>query len=128
MTGRLQQQRGLADSRLATEQHQRTRDYAAAKYAIKLANAGGQPRCMSVLDLCVQLRIRSGTELRVSVLRPARRSAFGREGRALLDERIPRTAVRAPPRPLGRLRAALLTDEDRLRRLHSSRKASGIRP
>jgi hypothetical protein len=63
MTGGLQQQRGLADSRLAAQQHQRTRHDATAKHAIELADARGQPRGVSVLDLRVQLRARAGTEL-----------------------------------------------------------------
>ena len=43
-----------------------------------------------------------------------RRAAPARLRRPLLDERVPRAAVRAPAEPLRRLRAALLADEDGL--------------
>ena len=110
MTGGLQQQRGLADARLAAEQHKRTRHDAAAKHAIELADAGGEPRGVSVLDLCVQLRTRAGTELCVPVFHLARRSAVRREGGALLDERIPGPqSVHRPP--TWRLRHILTHEE-----------------
>ena len=53
---RLQQQRRLADARLAAEQHQRSRDDAAAEHAIELVDAGRQPRVLLDLDVGVQLR------------------------------------------------------------------------
>ena len=40
---RLQQQRGLADARLAADQHERSRHDAAAEHAIELADPGRQP-------------------------------------------------------------------------------------
>ena len=40
--GRLQQQRGLADARLAADEHQRARNDAAAEHAIELVDAGGR--------------------------------------------------------------------------------------
>jgi hypothetical protein len=121
VSGGLQQQRGLADPRFAAEQHQRTRYDPAAEHAIKLADARGQPRRMRRFDLGVQLRVRAGAELRVSVLGFTRRRAVGREGGALLDIGIPRAAVRTFADPLRRLWAAFLADEDGLRWLHTSR-------
>ena len=91
---RLQQQRRLADARLAAEQHQRSGHDAAAEHAIELVDAGRQPRVLLDLDVRVQPRA------------PRRRARTVRGGRAppaptscgaLLDERVPRAAI--PQRP-----------------------------
>jgi hypothetical protein len=107
---RLQQQRRLADARLAPEQHERPGHDAAAEHAIELADAGGQPRMLFEFDLGVEPRPGRAGE-RVAMV--AGRRAAGRL-RAFFDERVPRAALEAAPLLLRRLRAALLTDEDGL--------------
>ena len=70
----LQQQRGLADPRLASDQHERTGDDAATEDAIEFIDAGRHARRDDGIDVFVQLRAcRSGE--RVSIAR-------GRRGRA----------------------------------------------
>src|SRR4030095_1563672 len=111
---RLQQQRRLADARLAPEQHERPGHDAAAEHAIEFPDAGRQPRVLFEFDLGVEPRAGRPGE-RVSVV--AGRRAAGRL-RAFFDERVPRAALEAAPLLLWRLRAALLTDEDGFWRLH----------
>ncbi len=53
---RLQQQRRLADARLAADQHERSRHDAAAEHAIELADAGRQPLGDDGVDVGVELR------------------------------------------------------------------------
>jgi hypothetical protein len=53
---RLKQERRLADSRLAPNQHERSRDDAAAEDAIELPDTGGQPGVLLEIDLGVQPR------------------------------------------------------------------------
>ena len=95
---RLQQQRGLADARLAADQHERARHDAAAQHAIELADAGRQPLGDDGVDVGVQLRARRST---ARLYRSARLlSAADRQprDRALLDQRIPRAALRRSAR------------------------------
>src|SRR6185436_1886592 len=86
-----------------------------------------ESRGVSVFDFRIELRVGVRAELRVPVIALVHRSA-ARRGGGLFDERIPGTALRAAAQPLRRLGAAFLADEDRLRWLHASLKASGIRP
>ena len=53
---RLQQQRGLADARLAAKQHQRTGDNAAAEHAIEFADTRGDAIGLRCFNLRVLLR------------------------------------------------------------------------
>ena len=72
---RLQQQRGLADARLAAEQHQRSGNDAAAQHAIEFADAGGDAIGLRRFDVRVLLRARCGNSRhRVAMRRrPAQR-------------------------------------------------------
>ena len=75
---RLQQQRGLADARLAAEQHQRPGNDAAAEHAIELADAGRQPHRVGRFDFCVQLRrIRTAPNCAYRLLAPSAGGDFG---------------------------------------------------
>ena len=114
--GRLQQQRGLADARLAAEQHQRPGHDAAAEHAIELVDAGREPHALRGFDFCVQLGRRCCRKLRVSAAcRPLRPT--GSATRSSTSEfQAPHSLQR--PIHFGRLRAAFLTDEDGLRCLH----------
>ena len=107
---RLQQQRRLADARLAAEQHHRSRHDAAAEHAVKFADAGRQPRRRAHLDVGIQLGASAAGHQRAVAV------AAGRRGRrladALFDQRVPRAAVSAASQPLGGLAAALLAHED----------------
>ncbi len=107
---RLQQQRGLADARLAAEQHHRARHDAAAEHAIQFADAGRQSRRRAHLDVGVQPGAGAARHERAVAV------AAGRCGRriadALFDQRIPRPAVSAAAQPLGGLAAAFLAHED----------------
>ena len=67
--GRLQQQRGLADARLAAEQHERAGHDAAAEHAIELVDAGRQPRVLFDLDVRVELRGAGRAGQRVAMAR-----------------------------------------------------------
>jgi hypothetical protein len=111
---RLQQQRGLADARLSTEQHERPRDDAAAKHAIEFADPCRQPRVMLERNVGIELCRAGRAGERIPVARRWRAAALGR---TLLDQGIPRTAVGAAAKPLGRLGAALLTHKNGLDRL-----------
>ncbi len=108
---RLQQQRRLADARLAAQQHQRTRDDAAAQHAVEFVDGGGEPRVLLDLDI----RVQPGDSGRPGGRIPM---SAGRSptvlGGPLFDERVPGAAVGAATEPLRRLRTALLADEDGL--------------
>ena len=98
----------LADARIANDQDHRARNHAAAQDAIELARAGQKARHVLHGDLADS----DGTR---PVGKPEAQSvacALRRGG--LLDERVPRAAAWALAHPLGRIIAALLTDEDRL--------------
>ena len=109
MRRRLQQQRGLADPRLAADQHERSGHDAAAEHAIELVDPGRQARRHDGVDVFVQPRPGRRRE-RVARSRARRRRARarGRRHRALLDERVPRLALGTAAQPLLRLRAAFL--------------------
>ena len=72
--GCLEQQRRLADARLAADEHQRPRDDAAAEHAVELADAGRQPLGDERVDVRVQLRPRGRPPgCTASRCRPSRR-------------------------------------------------------
>ena len=97
---RLQQQRGLADAWLAADQDQRAGHDAAAQHAVELADPGRQPLGDDCVDIRVQLRAR-GRRKAVSFFATLVRTGRSRRGGALLDQRIPRAALRAATEPLG---------------------------
>ena len=109
MSRRLQQERRLADAGLAAQQHQRSRDETPAEHTIELLDPGREARRIGDIHLGVQLRRSGGAQLRIPIRPTGER---GRFCSALLDQRVPRAAFTASPQPLGRLRAALLADED----------------
>ena len=113
MRRRLQQQRGLADPRLAADQHQRSGHDAAAEHPIELVDPGRETRRHDSVDLFVEPRTRGGGE-RVAGPGAGGRRARARRDRhgALLDQRVPGAALGAAAEPLLRLRAALLAAED----------------
>ena len=110
--GGLQQQRRLADARLAAEEHERSGHDAAAEHAIEFADAGR--RC----DRPSTLQSPRTASRRASAI-PASRSdapcgaAPAAFERSLFDERVPRAAIGARPCHFGACDAALLADEDR---------------
>src|SRR4029453_18598711 len=112
----LQQQGGFADARLAAEEHQRSRDDAAAEDAIEFADAGGDAVGLRRFNFPVLLRAGWGNSAHRIPM--PRRSAHHAFERALLDKRAPRAAVVALALPLGPLHAAFLADEDRFRLFH----------
>ena len=59
---RLQQQRRLADARLAADQDERSGDDAAAEHAIELVDAGRQPLRDDGVNFFVQPRPRRGRQ------------------------------------------------------------------
>src|SRR5262249_32252482 len=106
--GGLQQQRGLADPRLATEEHERTGNDASTEDAIEFVDARRDPGVLFDFDVGVERR-----DARAAArggVRVSRRRADNL-ARTFLDERVPRTAVFALALPLTRLRAAFLADE-----------------
>ena len=104
----LQQQRRLTDARLASEEHQRSGHDATAQHAIELANPGREPRVLLNLDLGVESGDAWGARSCVSM-----RAAPGTGvDRPLLDERVPRAAVRTTSEPLRGLCPALLAHEN----------------
>jgi hypothetical protein len=111
----LQQERRLADARLAAEENEGAGHDAAAEHAIELADAARQPLRLCALDFRVQLGRAGGAELRVAI---ARRRRCRGLGHALLDQGIPGAALGAAPHPLGRLRPALLAHEHDFGGLH----------
>ena len=87
---RLQQQRRLADARLAADEHQRAGHDAAAEHAIELADAGRQPLGHDRIDVGVELRPRRAARARNASRSPP--APTRRRDRALLDHRVPRAA------------------------------------
>ena len=106
----LQQQRALADPRLAADQHQRARHDPAPEHAVELVDARGDARLLGVVDRVEGLRARRrlAHELRVgTALARGRRRLL-----ALLDEAVPLAAVGAAPEPLRALEPAGLAGEE----------------
>src|SRR5690606_13408974 len=99
----------------APEQDERSRHDTAAQHAIELADAAWNLLRRGGFDVRVPLRTaRRRTRQRVAM----RLGSPTAVDHALFDQRVPRAAVRTAPLPLGRLRAAFLADENRLRRFH----------
>src|SRR6185295_18855019 len=94
-TERLEQQRGLADAGLASEQRGGPEREPAAEHAVELADAGGPPRRLDRGDLGDRLRRALGKAGR----RPGRRHHLG--------EAAPGVAVGAAAEPAWVLGAAL---------------------
>src|SRR5690349_5527002 len=100
--GGLEEQRRLADARLAAEQDERSRDDAAAKDTVEFADPARDALGLRRLDVRVTLRpLRRRSRQRVAMALVERRR---RVRRALFDERVPRAAVDTAPLPLRRLR------------------------
>ena len=115
----LEQQRRLADARFPADEHERSRNDAAAEHPVELADASRQPFGNHRVDVRVELRP-GRTRQRISLLGRTRRHRRGHG--TLLDHRVPRTALRAPAQPLRGLGTALLTGENGFR-LHRWRLA-----
>src|SRR6478752_729444 len=116
-SARLQQQRRLADARIATEQDYTARHEAAAEHAIEFL----EPRRNA--GRCTRLDRRERRDGRARA-----RDAFEAHGRRRgdrLDERVPYAAMRALALPFGRLAATLRARVKRLRLRHRSAAATG---
>src|SRR5262249_35584122 len=111
MRRRLQEQRGFADARLTTEQHERTRHQSAAEHAIELAHARRHTLGHDRVDVRIHVRA-AATE------RGTPRGLRTRGHCGLFDDRFPRAAIRTAPEPLRRLRAALRAAVDGFGLLH----------
>ena len=68
MRGCLQQERGLSDTGLSAQQHERARDHTAAEHAIEFSDACGDPHGVSGLHLGVELGGSTRTQLRVAMI------------------------------------------------------------
>ena len=106
-TGRgLEQERGLADPRLAADQHERARDETAAEDAIELVDPQAEARQVGVGD--AGQRFRRGGRRRSADDRPFRARGLAHDG---LDERVPAVARAALPFPAQERFPAGLADE-----------------
>ena len=125
----LQQQRGLADARLAAKQHGRPRNQAAAQYPVYLSDAGRDPDRLG-LPQSVQRLWRTGPAAGTGSF-PGRRSRPGvganRQGAGLtddrLDESVPRPTRPTLPLPADMGSATRLTDVAALLAGHPSASA-----
>ncbi|EXI89106.1 MAG: hypothetical protein AW12_01756 [Candidatus Accumulibacter sp. BA-94] len=106
---RLQQQRALADSRVATNQHHSAGDQSTTERPIELADTGRQAVFLAGVDLAERLHRGSAAQRRETSLLTGRRR-FG-DG---LDEGIPDPAAGTLSLPLGGAGAALGTGENGL--------------
>src|SRR5258705_10900151 len=109
------EQCGLADARLAAEQHQRARHDAPAQHAIQLPRAGGEAPVPGRFVL--RERRRRGAARPRETRDAAIRLAAG-AGDHCLDEAIPLATVGAAAHPLRALVAALLANELRMWSCH----------
>ncbi len=100
---RLQQQRGLPDARLATDQRDRTRHQPTAQHTIEFTNAGWLRLPFMGVDVGNGYRGISFTE-------KCRRRGC-RNFVEFFDQRVPALAPRASAHPLGRARTAVGTAE-----------------
>ena len=116
--GRLEQQRGLPDPRIAADQHRRSEHRAAAEDAVELLDPGQHARRVHRLDFRDRRRLARGER---------RLLAHRLRDDALLGQRIPLLAIRAPPRPARLLRPALLADVNRLRLRHRISSRAQVR-
>ena len=107
----LQQQRALADPRLAADEDHRAGHDPASEHAVELADAGRDARRVGGVDEVV------GFGLRPRLREGGGRAALGRRRRhflALLDEAVPLAAVGTATEPLAALEPARLAAEDGL--------------
>ena len=86
LSGRLQQQRALADAGVAADQHHAAADDAAAEHAVELVLAGGRARHLGDVDLAE----------RGHRLRAARATGSGACRRRGLGDALPRSVFQAP--------------------------------
>ena len=98
--GELHRQRALADARLAAEQRDRPGDQPAAEHPVELGDAGRPRRAERSVDVGETADRSEGAQRAAGITRIGRRDG-------LLDDRVPRPAPRALPRPLGVRGAAL---------------------
>jgi hypothetical protein len=113
---RLQEQRRLADPRIAADQHNLPRHQAAAQHPVELREARGDALGLARLDAGERHRRRGGSG-------GARAAPLG----GLLGHRAGLAARGAKAHPLHRGRAALRADVDRLRARHQSSSRTGTR-
>src|SRR5262249_21132164 len=96
----LQQECRLADPGLTAEQHERSGHDAAAEDAIEFVDACGLACVLFDLDVGVEPRSAGRAARRVAMSSRSRRAdAAVRRLRPLLDERVPRAAVRTATGP-----------------------------
>ncbi len=108
---RLQDQRRLADARIAADQQRRARHQPAAADPVELGNAGSAARRMGIG--CPEVLEREGPSARAGPGAAARRRCT-----PLLHDRVPAAARVAAPRPFGMDGAAGLAGEGNRRSSH----------
>ena len=101
---RLEDERRLADARIAADQDHRPRHDAAAQHAVELADAARAAP--------LGRRGQAGDRLRRATLAGGASAALRRGREAFLDQRVPLAALGAATQPARRLRPAALADED----------------
>jgi hypothetical protein len=101
---RLQQQRRLADPRIAADQHHRALDQPAAQGAVELVDAGRHPVQFLGRHLAEHLHVLGGRQRGVAV---AGRRAVRLDA---LDQGVPGMTGRALAQPLGADAAAFAAD------------------
>ena len=104
-----EEERALADARVAAEQHERAGHDPAAEHAVELADAGAEPALLARLDLVQRHRPRCASD----AAEGPGCAALLRRGE-LLVEGVPPLAGRALAEPLGRRVAAFTAREDGL--------------
>jgi hypothetical protein len=107
---RLDQQRRLADAGIAAEQHQATRDHAAAQHAIELTDPGGPAIASTDLHGIRGIRDRDRRSAIRYTRRPRPRQRCAID---LFDEARPLLTQRAAAKPLGLAMTARLAPPDR---------------
>ena len=110
MMHRLQQQCGLADARIATNQHHTAAHQPAAENTVKLADAARHQRLRLQLHRIQPLHLPGGNPGITAALARARR----RDRRGFLLQRVPGAALVALPLPFRIHRATIAADKTRL--------------
>ena len=116
---RLQQQRRLADARVAAQQDHAAGNEASAQHPVELLDAGGKPRHVPGRDRAQRPDFAAGAGQALETRRGGRRHR--------LDQRVPSAAVRTLALPLRQGPAALGATEQRLRLGHARPRARGDR-
>ncbi len=119
----LEQERGLADPRLAAEEDQRARDEPAAEDPIELADARRQARDVGLADVA---RGRRASAPAVGARRAAARRGAARLADDGLDEAVPRAAGAALAFPAQEGLAAALADVAARGRAMLGRRAATV--